>query len=120
MPPSSNLLTIPYYKCFYFIESSELDTKGISLFKGTATVPTIEEFHSSFPVVFIDKSGYYNICWDMHKGTYNALKRESSYAIEMLDNPNINSFIPLFMTPTHELLKFDHIIRYVICTSILL
>ncbi|XP_013142491.1 PREDICTED: nucleolar protein 6 [Papilio polytes] len=95
-----------------FLKSSELDTKGISLFKGTATVPTIEEFHSSFPVVFIDKSGYYNICWDMHKGTYNALKRESSYAIEMLDNPNINSFIPLFMTPTHELLKFDHIIRF--------
>ncbi|XP_013174071.1 PREDICTED: nucleolar protein 6 [Papilio xuthus] len=95
-----------------YIKSSELDTKGISLFKGSASVPSIEEFHQSFPVVFIDKSGFYNICWDMHKGTYNALKRESALAIEMLDNPNINSFIPLFMTPMHELLKFDHIIRF--------
>ncbi|KPJ11465.1 Nucleolar protein 6 [Papilio machaon] len=95
-----------------YLKLSELDTKGISLFKGSATVPSMEEFHQSFPVVFIDKSGFYNICWGIHKGTYNALKRESALAIEMLDNPNINSFIPLFMTPMHELLKFDHVIRF--------
>ncbi|XP_068622458.1 nucleolar protein 6 [Battus philenor] len=94
------------------LQSSEWDTKGTTLYKGPGPVPSLDEYLQYFPVVFIDKSGYYNICWDMHKGTYNTLKRECSLAIEMLDNPKINSFIPLFMTPMHDLTKFDHIIRF--------
>ncbi|CAG5059007.1 unnamed protein product [Parnassius apollo] len=94
------------------LKSSEWDTKGISLYKGSAPAPSLEEFEQNFPVVFVDKSGYYNLCWNMHKGTYNAMKRECTLAIEMLDNPKINSFIPLFMTPVQPLMQFDHVIRF--------
>ncbi|CAH2049628.1 unnamed protein product, partial [Iphiclides podalirius] len=94
------------------LKSSEWDTKGVSLFKGSSPAPSLEDFQQNFPVIFVDKSGYYNICWDMRKGTYNALRRECGIAIDMLDNPKINSFIPLFMTPVHNLMQFDHIIRF--------
>lgn len=111
------LAIIDLHYCVLFVtvlESSEWDTKGVSLYKGTAPTPSLEEFQQNFPVVFVDKSGYYNICWDMRKGTYNALRRECGMAIDMLDDPKINSFIPLFMAPVHELMQFDHIIRYLI------
>ncbi|XP_050563748.1 nucleolar protein 6 [Spodoptera frugiperda] len=96
------------------LKTSELDTKGISLHKTQEkdTCPSLEVFHKHFPVVFIDKTGYYNICWQMCKGTYAALKRESALAVDMLDNGKINSFIPLFMTPVKPLLQFDHILRF--------
>uniref|UniRef100_A0A2A4JMG6 Nucleolar protein 6 n=1 Tax=Heliothis virescens TaxID=7102 RepID=A0A2A4JMG6_HELVI len=93
------------------LKTSELDTKGISLHKGEGP-PSLEEFHKHFPIVFTDKTGYYNICWQMCRGTYNALKRECALAVEMLDNGKINSFIPLFMTPVKPLLQFDHILRF--------
>ncbi|KAJ8718272.1 hypothetical protein PYW08_002509 [Mythimna loreyi] len=94
------------------LKTSDLDTKGISLCKGTDTAPTLEDFHKHFPVVFIDKTGFYNICWQMCKGTYLALKRECALAVDMLDNGKINSFLPLFMVPVKPLMKFDHILRF--------
>ncbi|KAM3958506.1 LOW QUALITY PROTEIN: nucleolar protein 6 Mat89Ba [Aphomia sociella] len=93
------------------IKTSEWDTKGITLYKGD-NAPQLEEFLEHFPVVFLDRTGYYNICWQMCKGTYDALKRECSIAVELLDNGKINSFIPLFMTPVQPLMQFDHILRF--------
>ncbi|XP_059062073.1 nucleolar protein 6 [Achroia grisella] len=93
------------------LRTSEWDTKGISLHKGDNT-PQLEEFLQHFPVVFLDKTGCYNVCWQMCKGTYDALKRECAISVEMLDNGKINSFIPIFMTPIRPLLQFDHILRF--------
>lgn len=95
-----------------FSESSEWDTKGIAAYKGDESTPPLEEFLNHFPVVFIDRSGYYNICWQMEIGTYNTLRRESSMAVELLDSSTINSFIPLFMISFKPCLQFDHILRY--------
>ncbi|XP_004925060.2 nucleolar protein 6 [Bombyx mori] len=94
------------------LKTSEWDKKGISLCKAADATPSLEEFHQNFPIVFIDSTGYYNICWQICKGTYYALKRECALAVEMLDNVKINSFIPLFMTPVKMLMKFDHILRF--------
>ncbi|XP_038221323.1 nucleolar protein 6 [Zerene cesonia] len=94
-----------------YLKTSDWDTKGLSLCKAEDS-PPIDEFLEHFPVVFLDKTGYYNICWQMCKGTYNALRRESAMAVDMLDHPKINSFIPLFMTPVVPLTQFDHIIRF--------
>ncbi|CAK1542398.1 unnamed protein product [Leptosia nina] len=94
-----------------YLKSSEWDTKGLSLSK-SKDAPPMDEFLESFPVVFLDKTGYYNICWQMCKGTYNALRRESELAVEMLDNPKLNSFLQLFMVPVSNLTQFDHIIRF--------
>lgn len=92
------------------LKSSELDKTGLSLHKGPC--PSIEDFHRHFPVVFIDRTGYYNVCWQMGRGTYISLKRECGLAIDMLDNARINSFIPLFMTPVKVLMQFDHVLRF--------
>ncbi|KAL4720931.1 hypothetical protein ACJJTC_015183 [Scirpophaga incertulas] len=94
-----------------FLKSSELDVNGITLHKGEET-PSLVEYHQHFPVVFLDRTGYYNICWQMCKGTYSALKRESALAVDMLDNSNINSFLPLFMVSFQPLLQFDHILSF--------
>ncbi|CAB3244187.1 unnamed protein product [Arctia plantaginis] len=94
------------------LKTTDLDKKGLSLHKGQDPCPQIEVFHQHFPVVFIDKTGYYNICWQMNRSTYNMLKRECALAIDMLDNGKINSFIPLFMTPVKPLMQFDHILRF--------
>ncbi|GBP18685.1 Nucleolar protein 6 [Eumeta japonica] len=94
------------------LETSDWDTKGLSMFKGDSAPQPMTEFLKYFPVVFLDKTGYYNICWQMSQGTYNALKRESSVAVEMLDNSNLNSFTPLFMSPYNHILQFDHILRF--------
>ncbi|XP_060804531.1 nucleolar protein 6 [Amyelois transitella] len=93
------------------IKSSEWDKKGISLHK-EGDSPPLEEFHKHFPVVFLDRTGYYNILWQMCRGTYDTLKRECELAVGMLDNANINSFIPLFMTPVQPLMQFDHILKF--------
>ncbi|XP_041980479.1 nucleolar protein 6 [Aricia agestis] len=92
------------------LKTSEWDTKGITLCKGEGT-PSLSEFKEHFPVVFLDVTGYYNICWQMCRGTYDALRRESIMAVDMLDDPKLNSFIPLFMTPFTPLSQFDHILR---------
>ncbi|XP_072937991.1 nucleolar protein 6 [Epargyreus clarus] len=91
------------------LKSSEWDTKGISLHTGKTT---LEEYLQHFPVVFLDRTGAYNVCWQMCKGTYCALRRECDLAVDMLDNGKINSFIPLFMTPVLPLMQFDHILRF--------
>ncbi|XP_063539795.1 nucleolar protein 6 isoform X2 [Cydia strobilella] len=83
--------------------------KGISFHKDTSS-PPLTEFN--FPVVFLDITGYYNICWQMSTGTYEALRREASLAVDMLDDGSANSFIPLFMTPVTPLLQYDYILRY--------
>ncbi|XP_048484524.1 nucleolar protein 6 [Plutella xylostella] len=93
------------------LKTSEWDTKGMSVKKPPEGSPSLEEFLGHFPVVFLDATGYYNICWQMHRGTYQALKRESALAVEMLDNTSINSFIPLFMTPVTPLVQFDNILK---------
>ncbi|XP_063383076.1 nucleolar protein 6 [Cydia fagiglandana] len=90
------------------LKTSQWD-KGISLHKDTSS-PSLSEF--KFPVVFLDITGYYNICWQMSAGTYEALRREASLAVDMLDDGSVNSFIPLFMTPITPLLQYDYILRF--------
>ncbi|KAJ0175334.1 hypothetical protein K1T71_009475 [Dendrolimus kikuchii] len=85
------------------------EKKGISLNKTDDS--NIQEFHNHFPVVFLDCTGQHNLCWEMCIGTYDALRRESALAVEMLDNGKINSFIPLFMTPVKVFTQFDHVYR---------
>ncbi|XP_063367938.1 nucleolar protein 6 [Cydia amplana] len=90
------------------LKTSQWD-KGVSLHKDPSS-PPLSEFN--YPVVFLDTTGYYNICWQMSTGTYEALRREASLAVDMLDDGSVNSFIPLFMTPVTPLLQYDYILRF--------
>jgi len=40
-----------------------------------ANRPSLEDFHSAFDVVFIDASGYLNLCADMSEAHYRLVHR---------------------------------------------
>lgn len=114
---------------------------GISLVdyenKKDVKLPSVSDFHSAFQVVFIDCSGYLNICSNVFKSNYVhvslnlnlyfcfyiilllscnfffflQIKNECIFAVEMLDNSNMNSFPCLFLTKANFLQQFDHYIK---------
>ncbi|XP_059490211.1 nucleolar protein 6 [Neocloeon triangulifer] len=92
-----------------YLAKEDWTTNGISLCQ-SSTGPSIEDFHLLYDVVFVDVTGYVNICGNMSKETFLQVKQESSVAIKCLDNHNINSFTALFMTKMPFYRQFDHIL----------
>ncbi|XP_073959945.1 nucleolar protein 6 Mat89Ba [Choristoneura fumiferana] len=90
------------------LKTSEWNSTGISINKDSP----VSEYHAHFPVVFLDRTGSFNICYQMTSGTYAALKREAALAVDMLDDGTVNGFIPLFMTPVTPLMQYDYILRF--------
>ncbi|XP_069697257.1 nucleolar protein 6 isoform X2 [Periplaneta americana] len=88
------------------LAQSNWTTEAISLAQ-----PEVPDLHQYFEVVFVDVTGHHNYCAHMSKETFFWVKRESELAVKCLDNPNINSFQALFMTPMPFYRQFDHIIR---------
>lgn len=80
--------------------------------KKDAKLPLMTDFHSSFQVVFVDSSGYLNLCANVFKSNYIHIKNECNFAVEMLDNSNMNSFPCLFLTKASFLQQFDHLINF--------
>ncbi|XP_066994077.2 nucleolar protein 6 isoform X2 [Anabrus simplex] len=74
--------------------------------------PSLEEFHKYFDVVFIDVSGFCNLCADVSRETYFRVRHESELAMKFLDNTNINSFQALFMSPVKFQRQYDHLICF--------
>ncbi|KAG8240268.1 hypothetical protein J437_LFUL015338 [Ladona fulva] len=94
------------------LATSDWTTKGISLaeaLKNKEWIP-LDNFHQQFEVVFVDATGFYNLCATMSKSTFLRVKHESQLAVKCLDNPNLNSFQALFMTKVQFYQQFDHII----------
>ncbi|XP_049938031.1 nucleolar protein 6 [Schistocerca serialis cubense] len=85
-------------------------TNGISLTPADAdNVPTLSEYHEHYEVVFVDISGFCNICADMTKETFQMVKSEAELAIKFLDSNSVNSFQVLFMTRMPFYRQYDHI-----------
>lgn len=91
-------------------------TDGITLvdneIKKDVKLPLMSDFHSSFQVVFVDSSGYLNLCANVFKSNYIHIKNECNFAVEMLDNSNMNSFPCLFLTKASFIQQFDHLINF--------
>ncbi|XP_061172085.1 nucleolar protein 6-like isoform X1 [Saccostrea echinata] len=64
-------------------------------------------FYEHFSVVFVDVTGYVNLCSDVSRGLYDRVKQEAGLAIKFLENHSLDSFTALFMTPVDFLRKFD-------------
>lgn len=64
-------------------------------------------FHSSFDVVFLDSSGYLNLCANTSKDQFRQLQHEASLSMGYLDDPTINGFEALFMKPVPLVQRFD-------------
>nr|CAD7588547.1 unnamed protein product [Timema genevievae] len=94
-----------------YLAQSDWTNFGASLAEPSMGTPPVSAFHQYFEVVFVDSTGYCNLCANMSKETYERVKREADLAVKCLDNPNINSFQVLFMTPVPFYRQYDHIIR---------
>ncbi|KAK3732920.1 hypothetical protein QZH41_012680 [Actinostola sp. cb2023] len=72
--------------------------------------PSLSDFHSAFDVVFIDPSGYLNLCANLSKDLYLRVRHEAKLAIEFLDSRFIDGFEVLFMKKVPFLQTFDQFV----------
>lgn len=79
--------------------------------KFRSTQPETEIFHQYFDVVFIDPTGYYNVCADLSLDIYRRIRGESTIALQLLNNEHINGFRYLFGTKMPLFTQVDHIVR---------
>lgn len=79
--------------------------------KFRTTQPEPENFHQHYDVVFIDGTGYYNLCSNLSLDVYRRVKDDSTNALHLLNNEKINSFRYLFGTKMPIYTQADHIIR---------
>ncbi|CAJ1068522.1 nucleolar protein 6 [Xyrichtys novacula] len=95
-----------------FLASTDLTVNGISLAKDPdSTAPSLSEFHSAFQVVFIDPSGHLNMCADMTACTYKQLQHEASVSMQFWDDPTVDGFHSLLMTPKPMIRTSDHVFQ---------
>ncbi|XP_037536415.1 nucleolar protein 6 [Nematolebias whitei] len=98
--------------CLNFLASTDLTVNGISLAKNPdSTAPSLVDFHSAFQVVFVDPSGHLNMCAEMTACTYKQLQHEASLSLEFWDNPTVDGFHCLLMTPKPMIRTSDHVFQ---------
>ena len=69
--------------------------------------PPLASFHSSFDVVFLDSSGYLNLCGCVSRGRFLWLRHEAQLGMALLDDTAVSGFEALFMRPVTFVQKFD-------------
>ncbi|XP_017283451.1 nucleolar protein 6 isoform X2 [Kryptolebias marmoratus] len=95
-----------------FLASTDLTVNGISLAKDPdCTAPSLVDFHSAFQVVFVDPSGHLNMCAEMTACTYKQLQHEASLSLQFWDNPTVDGFHCLLMTPKPMIRTSDHVFQ---------
>ncbi|XP_048851490.1 nucleolar protein 6 isoform X2 [Brienomyrus brachyistius] len=95
-----------------FLATTDLTKNGITLAKDTdSTAPTLSEFHDSFQVVFVDPSGHLNLCADMTANTYKQVQHEAALSLQFWDDPTLDGFQALLMTPKPFLRTYDHVFQ---------
>ena len=72
---------------------------------------TFSDFHKLFEVVFVDQSGYLNICSKMSRNTFLRVKYEANISLGLLGNNSFNSFVELFIKNHSIEMSFDALMR---------
>ncbi|KAJ8304133.1 hypothetical protein KUTeg_017716 [Tegillarca granosa] len=86
---------------------------GISLCRNHSDIhlPDLSEVHEIFEVVFMDVTGYVNLCSNMTKSLFyrvgTQVQDEARLAVSILENQNVDGFTAMFMTPVTFVRKFD-------------
>ncbi|XP_069780228.1 nucleolar protein 6 [Narcine bancroftii] len=94
----------------HFLAVTDLTQNGISLFQDNKDlVPTLADFHQAFEVVFVDPSGFVNLCAEMTGNKYKQIQYEAQKSMEILNNNTLDGFEMLLMTQKHFIQTFDHI-----------
>lgn len=95
-----------------FLASTDLTENGVSLAKNPdSAAPSLADFHDAFQVVFVDPSGHLNMCADMTACTYKQLQHEASVSMQFWDNPTVDGFYSLLMTPKPMIRTSDHVFQ---------
>uniref|UniRef100_A0A671YCG0 Nucleolar protein 6 n=1 Tax=Sparus aurata TaxID=8175 RepID=A0A671YCG0_SPAAU len=95
-----------------FLASTDLTVNGISLARDPdSTAPSLADFHNAFQVVFVDPSGHLNMCADMTACTYKQLQAEASLSMQFWDDPTVDGFHGLLMTPKPMIRTSDHVFQ---------
>lgn len=68
------------------------------------------EFHEHHKVVFLDITGHHNFCFAISPFVFKKIQLEAQFAINCLNNPDINSFQVLFITKVPFYHHFDHMV----------
>uniref|UniRef100_A0AAX7TI89 Nucleolar protein 6 n=1 Tax=Astatotilapia calliptera TaxID=8154 RepID=A0AAX7TI89_ASTCA len=109
---SSHWFSHLLHRHFALYASTDLTVNGISLAKDPdSTAPSISEFHDAFQVVFVDPSGHLNMCADITACTYKQLQHEASLSMQFWDNPTVDGFQCLLMTPKPMIRTSDHVFQ---------
>jgi len=77
----------------------------------TSSQPPLSCFHAAYEVVFVDSSGFLNVCASVSKERYRWLQHEASRALKLLDDSSTRGFQALFMTPMPMEHTFDVLYR---------
>jgi U3 small nucleolar RNA-associated protein 22 len=80
---------------FIFPAKLNLDSEGISLCPASSPLTlSVEEFHQHFGVVFIDSTGYINLCANVTKNTFQrvSLKFLSVLKVDGTDGTSLSVF----------------------------
>ncbi|XP_055379758.1 nucleolar protein 6 [Condylostylus longicornis] len=91
------------------------ETKGLSLHskvEDNPNQPNIDQMHQYFDLVFIDCTGFLNVCANMSLDIYLRIKYEANRVIDLLNDNKINSFQELFMTKIPHHIQFDHVFGF--------
>uniref|UniRef100_A0A4W3I5E7 Nucleolar protein 6 n=1 Tax=Callorhinchus milii TaxID=7868 RepID=A0A4W3I5E7_CALMI len=67
------------------------------------------DFHQAFEVVFVDPSGFVNLCADMTANKYKEVQHEAKRSLEIIDDKTMDGFEALLLTPKPLLRTFDHV-----------
>eukprot|EP00731_Ephydatia_muelleri_P016799 Em0009g1223a len=80
---------------------------GIAMETSDPTAPSLDVFSSCFDVVFIDSSGFLNLCASMSSDQLEFLKHEAAQSLRCLDNQTVNGFEAFFMKKVPFVQQFD-------------
>ncbi|XP_077988823.1 nucleolar protein 6-like [Glandiceps talaboti] len=97
---------------FSFLVNSDWTKEGISMCNDETNYnqPTTADFHKYYDVVFVDSSGYVNLCANVSKNIYFQVRHEARLSLQTITSETaVNSFHSLFMVPVPFIRKFDHI-----------
>ncbi|XP_056398699.1 nucleolar protein 6 isoform X2 [Hyla sarda] len=95
-----------------FLASTDLTVNGITMSKSTdSSLPSIEDFHRAFGVVFVDPLGVVNLCADMTAAKYKQIQFEAKESLRILDDTDTNGFLLVLMMPKPFVRTFDHVLH---------
>ncbi|XP_041957750.1 nucleolar protein 6 [Alosa sapidissima] len=101
-----------FRNALHFLASTDLTENGITLARNPdSKAPSLSDFHSAFQVVFVDPSGHLNLCADMTTQTYKQIQHEASLSVRFWDDPTMDGFQAMLMTPKPLVRTYDHVFQ---------